>query len=293
VALVVGGEARQDWLSRRSDPDILIQSCQVCLDRGDETPAAAPAVTDGALTPVIEVVPAYPPAASARGIEGFAEVSFTVTPFGQIEEPAVTAAEPAGVFDQAALAAISRWRYMADQEREPERLSHRFEFGLDAALMALAPRGAVPVTARRAATQRNQCVREQASYNYGEMIEVILMNACADPIIVFSCAEGTGRLEDQWVCVNSERAQEALVQPSDNRVGQLASIAAPDGTLDFRFTPQLYVARAPHSQYWWLACEVDDAGCRTSGRQWVRSIDRQTASIDPQDRIGRPLARAN
>lgn len=294
VALVVGGEARQDWLARSSDPDILIQSCQVCLDRADDTPTAVPAAADGegVLTPVIEVAPQYPPAAAARGVEGFAEVSYTVSPFGEVESPSVTSSEPAGVFDQAALATIARWRYTTDEAREPVTLSHRFEFGLDAALMSLAPGNVEPATARQSSTQRNQCVREQASYDFGEMIEVSLMNACEEPVFVYSCAEGTGRLRNQWVCTSSEAAQEALVRPGDGRTGQLASVAAL-GDAGVRYTQQLFVARARNTQYWWLACGLDDTACRASGRQWVLSVDRQLAGVDPGDRATRPLARAN
>lgn len=295
VALVVGGEARQDWLARSRDPDILIQSCQVCLDHADDTPPPAP-VTDDAdaqLIPVIEVSPQYPPAAAAGGIEGFAEVSYTVTPVGSVEGAAVTSSEPTGVFDQAALASIARWRYTIDEEREPVTLSHRFEFGLDAALMALAPARVEPATARQTSAERNQCVRELASYNYGEMIEISLMNVCAEPVIVYTCAEGMGRFSNQWICGSAERSQEALVPRGDDRAGRLVSLPSPDGGADFRYTQQLFVARAPNSQYWWLACSVGDIACRESGDQWVRSVNRQLAGVDPQDRIGRPLARAN
>jgi TonB family protein len=294
VALVVDGTQRQDWLARNAEPNILIQSCQVCMDNSNAAPADAPRVVrDTELAPVIEVAPVYPEGAAARGLEGYAEVRFTVTPLGEIQDPAIVSSEPAGVFELSALAAIARWRYQPDQSREPTILNHRFAFNRDRELLRLAPSPAQSATSVTSTQQRNQCVREQASYNYGEMIEVGLLNACADPIVVYSCAEGTGQYQRRWVCVSSEARAQVLVQPGDPREGTPGSVALPDGRIDFQYTSDMYVARAPNSQYWWLACNMDDAECRVGGRQWVRSIDRQVASIDPQDRTRRQLARAN
>jgi hypothetical protein len=55
---------------------------------------------------------------------------------------------------------------------------------------------------------------------------------------------------------------------------------------------RLELSRAPNSEYWWLACGVDDTGCQSEGRQWVRSLNQQTATIDPQDRTRARLARS-
>jgi hypothetical protein len=125
------------------------------------------------------------------------------------------------------------------------------------------------------------------------MVEVGLINACNEPIVIFSCAEGTGRLGGQWVCGSSADSAQALVRPGDSRVGSGGVVNLPEGRVDIRFAEEIFVARAPNSQYWWLACAVDDAACRSNGSQWLRSMDRQLATINPQDRSGRPLARAN
>ena len=53
----------------------------------------------------------YPPSAKAAGIEGHVVVSYDVTVEGRVVNAAVTAAEPPGVFDQAALAAVRSWRF--------------------------------------------------------------------------------------------------------------------------------------------------------------------------------------
>jgi TonB family protein len=57
------------------------------------------------------VKPNYPQAALERGTEGWVDLIFTVRTDGSIADVSVTAAEPAGIFEQAAMAAVRRWRY--------------------------------------------------------------------------------------------------------------------------------------------------------------------------------------
>jgi TonB family protein len=57
------------------------------------------------------VPPVYPPSARERGTGGWVDVLFTVRVDGTITDLSVTAAEPAGIFEQAAMAAVRRWRY--------------------------------------------------------------------------------------------------------------------------------------------------------------------------------------
>ena len=66
---------------------------------------------------------------------------------------------------------------------------------------------------------RNRCVREDAAYDYGEMIEAGLINACEDPIVVYGCAHGVGRQVGRWVCSDSARLGALLVPPGDRRIG--------------------------------------------------------------------------
>jgi len=54
------------------------------------------------------ITPDYPEAALELRIEGFAEVSFTVTENGTVEDLQIEEAEPPGVFDEVALRAASR-----------------------------------------------------------------------------------------------------------------------------------------------------------------------------------------
>ena len=103
VSVVVDGEDRQNWLARTTNPRILVQSCQVCRDTGasagaplraarDAGTAAAgeqaAANGDDGLEPLIAGVPEYPEAARARGVRGYVEVEFTVTPAGTVESSA-------------------------------------------------------------------------------------------------------------------------------------------------------------------------------------------------------------
>ena len=55
--------------------------------------------------------PEYPPAARAAGIEGEVTVRYDVTAAGRVANVVVLAAKPAGVFEEAALAAVTSWRF--------------------------------------------------------------------------------------------------------------------------------------------------------------------------------------
>lgn len=66
---------------------------------------------DGDVVPRVRVNPDYPPQAIARNLEGWVQVRFTVTAIGTVRDAAIVASEPGTVFDDAALAAIARWRY--------------------------------------------------------------------------------------------------------------------------------------------------------------------------------------
>jgi len=318
VSLVVGGREEQSWLTRSDKPRVSMQTCQVCRDNAaapapvltPREPAAAVASARAAepareteIVRLLAVNPQYP--SSVSGVEGFVEVSFTVTALGRVENAIVTSAEPKGVFEQAALAAISRWRYSADEGREAVALSHRFDFRTqDAASASSAPSRAAPETAIDALIARsssyvededtdvvageakpavrNHCIREEVAYDFGEMVEADLMNTCSEPLMVYSCAEGMGRYQRRWVCQSSENALNILVRPGDRLIGNVAMIEVPEGVRTFKYAENLFLVRARNSEYWWLACGVDDADCRGSGRQWARSMDGKEASIDPQ-----------
>lgn len=67
--------------------------------------------TDGEYLPIVKVAPIYPPRAQSRGQEGWVLLEFTVTETGAVRDPVVIEAEPAGVFDDAALKAVLKFKY--------------------------------------------------------------------------------------------------------------------------------------------------------------------------------------
>ena len=90
---------------------------------GEELVGAAAALerAQGAATPQVIpeaqlqrrhfVKPVYPPDAQARGLSGSVELEFTVAPDGKVTDIQVQTAEPRGVFEQAAIDALSQSRY--------------------------------------------------------------------------------------------------------------------------------------------------------------------------------------
>jgi TonB family protein len=81
---------------------------------GGATADTAPAtgnVAFSSLTVRHYVEPDYPRSASARRLAGWVDVAFTVKQSGKTEDVRVVSAEPPGVFDDAALAAVRRWRF--------------------------------------------------------------------------------------------------------------------------------------------------------------------------------------
>jgi protein TonB len=64
-------------------------------------------------SPVKREPPSYPKSAEARGIEGWVSLKFNVDAGGNVSSPQVVEASPPGVFDAAAIDALSKWKYQA------------------------------------------------------------------------------------------------------------------------------------------------------------------------------------
>jgi len=79
--------------------------------RGAMTRMSMSAGSDRDVIPLVRIAPDYPPRALSRGLEGWVQVQFTITPTGTVKDPVVVNAEPKGIFDDAALKSIARWRY--------------------------------------------------------------------------------------------------------------------------------------------------------------------------------------
>lgn len=91
-------------------------------------------VSDGPLTTVLRVEPAYPKAAERRELEGWVVVEFDVTSSGTVENARVIGSSHA-IFEAAALRAVARFRYrpkVVDGVPLPTRgLRNRFSFTME------------------------------------------------------------------------------------------------------------------------------------------------------------------
>jgi protein TonB len=70
----------------------------------------------GAGTPTAPVatkreIPSYPKGAQKRGIEGWVLLEYTVDENGNVVSPRVIESSPPGVFDSAALQALTAWKF--------------------------------------------------------------------------------------------------------------------------------------------------------------------------------------
>jgi TonB family protein len=95
---------------------------------------AAEIVTASALTRTRYFPPVYPEAAQEKGTVGFVDIVFTVHTDGSVADVTVAGAEPAGIFEQAALNSVRKWRYQpVVREGLPveQRARVRIRFSMD------------------------------------------------------------------------------------------------------------------------------------------------------------------
>ncbi len=94
-----------------------------------------PAPSDGDPVPVVRVNPMYPQMAQEQGISGYVVVGFDVLANGSTANVRVVQSDPRVIFDKAAVAAVSRWKYnprIVDGKPQAMRgLTTRFSFGLE------------------------------------------------------------------------------------------------------------------------------------------------------------------
>jgi TonB family protein len=90
-------------------------------------------VPQSELTVQKTVQPAYPLKAENGKIEGWVDVEFTVAETGKVKDVSVRASSTPGVFEDAAVKAVSQWRYkpvMRDGKNIPVRTQIRVRFSL-------------------------------------------------------------------------------------------------------------------------------------------------------------------
>jgi protein TonB len=86
------------------------------------------------LVALVTPAPEYPVQALRSGLEGWVEVEFTVDERGATGDVLVAGAEPAGVFDAAATAAVAGWRYLprvVNGRAVPQRTSATLRFSVE------------------------------------------------------------------------------------------------------------------------------------------------------------------
>jgi TonB family protein len=100
----------------------------------DNATRAAEIVSAGNLELAKYVPPTFPVAARQRGMSGWVDVQFVVRPDGLVSDVIITGAEPVGLFEQAAVDAVKRWRYKPverDGHAVDQRARLRMKFALD------------------------------------------------------------------------------------------------------------------------------------------------------------------
>jgi TonB family protein len=100
----------------------------------DNTKRAAEIVSAGNLQLTKYVPPTFPITARERGLSGWVDLQFVVKPDGLVSDLIITGAEPVGLFEQAAVAAVKKWRYKPverDGHAVDQRARLRMKFALD------------------------------------------------------------------------------------------------------------------------------------------------------------------
>jgi periplasmic protein TonB len=67
-------------------------------------------IAEGDYLPIVRVAPVYPARALSRGVEGYVDMSFTVTTAGTVKDPVVTFST-SSLFDRAATQAVLKFKY--------------------------------------------------------------------------------------------------------------------------------------------------------------------------------------
>jgi len=94
-----------------SGPSLSIERAAVQVDADLEIGGASISITDGEMLPLVNVTPTYPTRAASRGIEGWCQVSFTVTDTGGVRDVVVVDADPPDIFNTASMRAAEKFKF--------------------------------------------------------------------------------------------------------------------------------------------------------------------------------------
>jgi TonB family protein len=100
----------------------------------DNTKRATEVVNAGSLVLAHYTPPTFPVSAREAGLSGWVDVQFVVKSDGLVSDVIITGAEPVGIFEQAAVDAVRRWRYkpaQRDGHAVDQRARLRMKFALD------------------------------------------------------------------------------------------------------------------------------------------------------------------
>ncbi len=122
--------AAQELNARANDPALM--QAEHDLEQARSTAAFRNnVVSAGTLKRTRTVLQVYPESARRKNIQGWVEVVFTVTAFGEVTDAEVRNSSPEDVFDQAAIKAVKQWRFepvMRDGKSVAQRAVVRLKF---------------------------------------------------------------------------------------------------------------------------------------------------------------------
>ncbi len=98
-------------LNMDNGPSLQIERAAVNIDAGLDIGGASISITDGEMLPLVNVTPQYPTRAASRGIQGWCQVSFTVTETGGVRDVVVVDAEPRNIFDSSSIRAAEKFKF--------------------------------------------------------------------------------------------------------------------------------------------------------------------------------------
>lgn len=90
-------------------PRVNIPAPQVATDVNIGGPGGMN-IAEGDYLPIVRVAPVYPARALSRGIEGYVDMSFTVTTTGSVKDPIVVYST-SSLFERAAIRAVLKFKY--------------------------------------------------------------------------------------------------------------------------------------------------------------------------------------